>query len=183
MSRSRIVFALVACAMALSLGASDVLAQETKPIQLSLFDPVQIFKADQSIKGLRLNIIYSNNVDVTGLDIGLLVNRATGDFKGIQFGLVNIDDGDATGWVAGAVNVTEGQFTGLQGSGNLFNQAGGSHGAQFGWINRTTGKMSGLQLGLVNIAESADGLQIGLINLINTGAKFKFFPIVNWSFD
>ena len=61
---------------------SPVLADDTKPINLSLFDPVQIFDADTSIKGFRLNLIYGVNQDMTGLDIGL-GNHAKGNMSGV----------------------------------------------------------------------------------------------------
>jgi hypothetical protein len=177
---------VVAAVMAVVLSASavgDVFAQEaeTKPIQLSLFDPIQIFDREQSIKGLRLNLIYGLNADVTGIDLGL-VNRASGTVKGIQWGFVNYNDGDFTGWNDGAVNVLGGKMTGFQDG--LANITGGVHGVQLGWLfNKCEGEMSGLQIGLINMTDTANGLQIGLINVINSGSHFKFFPIVNWSFN
>ena len=40
---------------------------QTKPIQLSIFDPIQIFNSDTSIHGFRFNLIYGFNRDVSGL--------------------------------------------------------------------------------------------------------------------
>jgi len=38
------------------------LADGRRPFQLSLFNPVQVFPAKYSIRGLRLNLLYSNTI-------------------------------------------------------------------------------------------------------------------------
>ena len=60
-----------------------------KPIQVSIVHPVQLFNRETSIKGLRFNLIYGNNADLYGIDIGL-VNRTSGITKGFQYGLVGL---------------------------------------------------------------------------------------------
>ena len=148
----------------LILTAVPVLAQ-TRPIQISLVTPIQIFPERYSITGLRLNLLYGSNVSVTGLDVGLVNRTTTGKFKGLQWGLVGLADSDFSGWQACAVNITNQKFEGFQ----------------LGWVNYAD-YMSGFQLGLVNYAKSAKGLQIGFINIIRQGGQFSVFPIVNWSF-
>ena len=74
---------------------TGVLAQG-KPVQLSLFHPLQVFPEDEAIHGLRLNIIYGVNSEVWGADLGL-VNKLTGDMKGWQYGAVNLVDGECWG--------------------------------------------------------------------------------------
>jgi hypothetical protein len=146
------------------LTAAPVLAQ-TRPIQLALVAPIQIFPERYSITGIRLNLLYGSNVSVTGLDVGLVNRTTTGKFKGLQYGLVGLSDSDFAGWQDCAVNVTSKNFEGFQ----------------LGWVNYAD-YMSGFQLGVVNYAKRAKGLQIGLVNIIRQGGQFPVFPIVNWSF-
>ncbi|MBK7631687.1 MAG: hypothetical protein IPJ23_13475 [Ignavibacteriales bacterium] len=141
-----------------------VFAQE-KPIQVALFNPIQIFPENTSITGLRLNIIYGKNVNVSGLDWGF-VNSTIGKQVGAQWGFVNMVDNGFLGLQGGFVNLTDSKFEGLQ----------------YGFVNYHKGKVSGVQFGFINYAGSMYGLQIGLINIINQGGAFPFFPIVNWSF-
>ena len=77
-------FTVVLAAILVTVFNSAIIAQE-KPIQLSLFTPVQIVPEDQSAKGFRFNLIYGKNAAMTGLDIGL-VNMSTSLQKGVQWG-------------------------------------------------------------------------------------------------
>jgi len=160
----------------LVLGAAPLAAQ--KPIQISLFTPVQIVPENQSIRGLRINFIYGRNTAVTGLDIGL-VNISTGDkpSSGLQYGLVSMVHGPFTGWQWSFVGSTEGRFQGLQsGFVNLLHE---SEGVQWGGVN-SSWNHNGLQFGLVNYARRIHGVQIGFVNIIKEGGQFPVFPIVNW---
>jgi hypothetical protein len=67
---------------------------QNRTIQFSLFTPIQIFPEDNSIKGLRLNLIYGRNVSVTGLDLGLINHTTTGKSTGWQNGLVGLSDSE-----------------------------------------------------------------------------------------
>jgi hypothetical protein len=145
------------------------------PIQISLFNPVQIVKADKPVSGLRIDLIYGKNTDVTGLDWGL-VNHDTGSGHAFQWGAFNYVEKDFTGWQDGWVNMTKGEFTGLQWG--LFNQSQSFHGLAVGAIN-VTKNARGVQVGLVNMTETMHGLQIGVGNIIQKG-KIPFLPIVNW---
>lgn len=163
-------FALVALApSAHAAGAS--------PVQISLFPPVAIVGPDKSVSGLRLDLIYGRNVDVTGLDWGI-VNHDTGNGFAWQAGLVNLVEKDFTGWQDGAVNLTKGSFTGLQSG--VYNQTETMNGFAYGFINRAR-SMRGVQLGVVNFTETMHGLQVGVANIIQKG-KIPILPIVNWSF-
>ena len=138
---------------------------QDKPIQIALFNPVQIFPESNSITGVRLNIIYGKNQNVSGLDWGF-VNSTTGKQVGAQWGFVNLVDNGFLGLQGGFVNVTDSKFEGFQ----------------YGFVNYHKGKVSGVQFGFINYAGSMYGLQIGLINIIDQGGTFPVFPIVNWSF-
>ena len=145
--------------------SGNLFAQDN-PFQLSLFDPIQIVPNSESISGIRLNLIYSKNVNVTGFDWGL-VNVTTGKELGVQWGGVNITEGGCTGWQAGFVNVSHGDFVGLQTS----------------WVNYHGGYFNGLQFSIVNYTETLKGLQLGLINIIGKGGFLPVFPIFNFDFD
>lgn len=145
---------------------APALAQEqNRPVQFSLFTPVQIFPEDYTIAGVRLNLIYGRNVSVTGLDLGLVNHTTSGVSRGVQFGFVGLADTDFMGWQNNTVNVVLRDFEGFQ----------------WGLVNYAH-HASGFQLGFVNYAVSIRGLQIGLVNIIKQGGQFPVFPIVNWSF-
>ena len=164
MKRIYFLFAL-AVGSFLILSADKTAAQD-KPVQLALFNPIQIFDENTSITGLRINLLYGKNASVTGLDWGLVNHMTSGVSKGVQFGLVGIVEADYMGWQDNGINITKGKFEGLQ----------------WGVVNYA-GTISGVQLGLINYAANmTKGLQIGLINIIKQGGQFPFFPIVNWAF-
>jgi hypothetical protein len=139
---------------------------QDNPVQLSLVNPIQIVPESQPVNGLRFNLIYGKNTDVTGFDLGL-VNKTTGKELGVQWGLVNLTDGGFTGWQDGFVNITKGMSVGLQTSG----------------LNYHEGHYNGLQIAIVNYAATLKGLQIGLINIIGEGGFLPIFPIFNFDFD
>ncbi|PKK82956.1 MAG: hypothetical protein CVT49_10860 [candidate division Zixibacteria bacterium HGW-Zixibacteria-1] len=157
-------FAVLLAVIILVCISSSVFAQ-SKPVQLALFTPIQIFPEDTKISGIRINLLYGRNVAVTGLDWGLVNHTTTGMFMGVQFGLVGLADSDFMGWQNTAVNVVKGNFEGFQ----------------WGLVNYAH-YANGFQLGFVNYAGSMKGLQIGLVNIIKQGGQFPVFPFVNWSF-
>jgi hypothetical protein len=138
---------------------------EEKPVNLSLFTPVQIINEEHDITIFRFNLIYGRNASVRGVDLGLVNHTTTGACKAWQIGIVGWADTDFLGWQYSTLNVTKGNFKGLQ----------------WGAVNYA-GHMNGLQLGFFNYAETAHGLQIGFINVIREGGFLPVFPIVNWSF-
>jgi len=148
----------------LVLVSASAMAQN-KPIQLSLFTPVQIFDENIPISGVRLSLIYGRSVSITGLDWGLVNHTTKGKSMGVQFGGVGIADADYVGWQNNWVNVVKGDFEGFQ----------------WGIVNYAN-YANGFQLGFVNYAATMKGLQIGLVNIIGQGGQFPVFPIVNWSF-
>lgn len=136
-------------------------AQAEHPINLALVTPIQIYKAEDAIKGFRFNLIYGRNSAMTGLDLGL-ANHVEGRMKGVQWGLVNLTDA-GVGLQWGVVNLNEGEFEGFQ----------------WGWYNQA-GLNNGLQLGLVNYARRAKGVQVGIVNIIKEGGQFPIMILVNW---
>ena len=166
---------LLSATLALSV-ATPLAAQS--PIQLALFNPIQIVKQDKAVKGLRFDLIYGVNSMVTGLDLGLVnMSTGTGHNAGIQFGGVSMVKGSFTGWQSNLFSSTEGRFVGLQTG--LISMSHESQGLQWSGVN-SAWNHHGLQLAVVNYARQINGVQIGLVNIIKTGGQFPVFPIVNW---
>ena len=151
--------------MLLVIGNTNLFAQE-KPIQLALFNPVQIAPEESSITGVRLSLLYGKNANMNGIDLGL-VNVTTGDQVGVQWGAVGYNEGNFNGWQDNIVSITKGDFVGLQSGAVTYNGS----------------KMNGLQIAIVNYAASLHGLQLGLINIIGKGGFLPVFPIFNFSFE
>ncbi len=125
-------------------------AEKWTALQVSIWEPYQLFGKDRDVYGLRVNALYGKNRNVYGLDIGTL--NESGDTTGIQMGLL--------------VNAAKGSFTGIQAAGG-FNYMGGEGlwGIQASLLgNYADGDLNGLQVGMVNVAERVRGVQIGLVN-------------------
>ncbi|HEX9052866.1 MAG TPA: hypothetical protein VF841_20225 [Anaeromyxobacter sp.] len=137
-------------------------ARADQPVQLALFDPVQLVPDTQSVSGLRLTLIYSRNVNVTGFDYSFIATHTTGNFKGVQLAPVNIVDKDVLGLQWSWVGLTGGTM----------------RGAQLGLFNKAK-RVEGLQLGLVNYAGTIHGIQIGFVNIIEQGGWLPVMVIVN----
>ena len=160
------IYQLLSFAILFTFTLNINLTAQEKPVQLALFNPIQIFPENTSIAGIRLNILYGKNTSVTGLDWGF-VNSTTGVQKGVQFGFVNLTEGGFTGWQEGLVNVTRGNSLGLQSGGVSFHN----------------GHHQGVQFSLLNYAETLNGLQLGIINIIGKGGFMPVFPIFNFDFE
>jgi hypothetical protein len=159
-------FSVSVLVLVFSLSLSYKTFAQEKPVQLSLFNPIQLYGENTSIVGIRINILYGKNSSVTGLDLGFVNHNVSGVSKGVQFGFVGIVESDFVGWQDNVVNITRKNFEGLQ----------------WGFVNYA-GTVSGVQIGIVNYAENMKkGLQIGLVNIIVQGGQFPIFPIINWAF-
>ena len=139
---------IFSAAVALMLAGGSLRAGQNF-VQLALFNPVQLISEGESVEGIRLNLIYSVNRDMTGVDLGF-VNKTTGDFLGLADGAINIVDGQATGLQMGFVNI-----------------AGSVKGVQFGMVNKA-GSLNGIQLGFININ---DGGPYKILPLVNFAFK------------
>jgi len=155
------------------LMAAAVAHADPKPIQLALTPEIELVPADESIKGLRLNI-YGENKDVMGLSLGF-VNKSTGNTSGVELGLVDLTEGEFHGWQYGwAYAKTEGRFIGLQ-NGIVTYTGGNFTGLQYGLVDTTAGNYKGVQVGLVAITKGDfSGWQAGsLIGLKENLLAFK----------
>jgi len=169
-----LLFVVFSCAH-----AEDLSTTETKPIQIALFNPAQIFNESIGIKGVRLNLLYGRNVFVRGIDVGLVNTCGSGESVGLQWGILGFVEGDFLGIQLNAFNMTQDEFSGIQWG--IYNDVGDGEALQFGLVN-TAKNMRGLQVGFVNYTETMYGLQIGLVNIIRRKETLPVFVLVNWSF-
>jgi hypothetical protein len=173
------------CLGIIMFAAGQALAEESKPVQLSLTPDIAIFDKNTRIKGFTLGIWSENPQDAlaigivngsskksAGFSLGV-VNYAE-SYTGVQWSLVNYAKENFSGWSSGIANVTKGSMKGLQ----------------TGVVNYA-GSLKGLQLGAFNYAAKASGgVQIGIVNIISENPWFTDFPngvapgmiIVNWRF-
>jgi hypothetical protein len=140
-------------------------SDQSRPFQLALVAPAQLVPGDESIQGLRLNLIFGSNHNVSGVDIGL-AHETTGDFRGIAFGLVSF---------------VRGEGRGLQFDGIYSDASKSMSGLQVGLFNHS-GSMHGVQIGLANFADDMTGIQIGLWNEIKNKEMWNVLPLFNCSF-
>jgi hypothetical protein len=173
------------------------------PLGLSIIPPVEIPPTDFTIVGARLSVIYGENYNVYGVDLGAIGNITDQNFVGIGVsGVFNLNKGESTilGLQAAGIaniNVNKATIVGLQVAAvnsdqaessivgldlGLVNYAPFTHimGAQVGVYNRAH-VVSGFQIGLINVADNLQGIQIGLAN-INHQGLFAFSPFLNIGF-
>ncbi|MFA5042699.1 MAG: hypothetical protein WC381_07360 [Kiritimatiellia bacterium] len=164
-------------------------------LQLSLCNPLQLFREDFDVYGLRLNLPYGKNASVYGADIGVF-GWAANEAGALQLGVVNRCGSLAGAQIGGLCNLADKEMSGFQlavfsmagqlGNGfqlGLANVSGENYsGVQIGGFNYGRGDVYGLQLGVVNVATTMTGLQIGLLNFIWKSQFIAFAPIINGYF-
>jgi len=174
------------------------------PFQLGV--PGTNLPADQTVKGVRLNLLYGKNTNMSGLDINILAlgeidnftgvqlnpiwigaSKVNNSFTGVGIGTANIHLGQSTGVVWGLVNYTN-NFNGLQLGFVNFNQKKsvinlggfnfnqGESTVDIGVVNYA--ERTTFQLGAVNFTNDLQGIQIGFINFAKNGF-FPVFPFFN----
>lgn len=161
-------------------------AFDTTALQLSVWAPkTQLVPPEIAVSGLKLNLPFGSNYNVTGLDLGLVsINNAQGDelnakVSALQVNLWNSTNGEFTGLQVGLVNIAD-TSNGIE-IGGLCNVVHGtSRGITVGLVN-TSLEYHGVQIGLINYTEFLTGVQIGLVN-IATKSTLPFFPIINMCF-
>lgn len=174
------------------------------PLGISIVDPVQFPPSDFDIMGARASLVYGKNRDVTGIDLGVVGNVTTGNFKGSAIsGLFNSTKGQSTilgvqlaglgnfnsekvsvyGIQAALLtnyNSAESSVVGLQFSVANISPNTTVNGFQVGIYNKAR-HVRGLQIGLINMTQNLTGIQIGLLNFYQEGF-FKVAPILNIGF-
>lgn len=159
----RSIHILILCAVVAALAAPAL--SEEMPVNISVFTPISIAKATDSVTGFRFNLIYGRNTSVRIIDLGLVNHTTSGLSKGLGWGFVNYAEADFNGIQLGTANVVGGNFEGFE----------------WGMVNYAR-HARGLQLGFVNYAETMYGVQIGFLNIIKQDGFMPFFPFLNWSF-
>jgi len=123
------------------------------------------------------------------------INRAIGDHRDFQLGLVNINTENLTGFQAAFINTTGREFSGFQAgfvntvglsfSGfqyGFINSNGNTNGYQAGFVNSNYGNTNGFQTGFLNITSKImTGVQLGFINYAESyesGIPIGFLSIV-----
>jgi hypothetical protein len=175
----KLLILMLLCLVLMPAGAH---AEGAKPLQLAVFNPVQLVPEDEAIVGGRLSLFYTVNEDVVGLSFVVLgVNRTIGDVSGVELGLGNWVEGSAYGVQGGLVNYVGDRFVGLQyGAVNVVE--GDFTGLQWGVVNWTEGFMHGVQLGLANISKGqASGIDLGVVNWNEESFKGFQGGVVNYA--
>jgi hypothetical protein len=160
MNPKRVGMWLALCVTILAAGSA---AAAEKAVNLSLFTPISLAKADDAVTAFRFNLIYGRNTATKVIDLGLVNHTTTGVASGLQWGTVNITEGQLSGLQMAALNIDKGT----------------TNGVQLGGINYA-GTGGGLQLALINYAEEMKGVQIGAINIIKKGGFLPVMIIANW---
>ncbi len=150
--------------LGLAMLAALPAAAAEKPINLSIFTPISLAKAEDAITAFRFNLIYGRNTSVKVVDLGLVNHTTSGMSNGLEWGFANFAEGEFSGVQLGALNYDKGTGKGLL----------------LGAINYT-GNGGGLHVAFINYAEKLQGVQIGAINFIKQGGMFPVMIIANWS--
>lgn len=147
---------------------------------------------EANVNGFRFTLLYGENDDMRGFDMGLLslsesnnlsgvamvlgMHKLTGDMDGgAAFSLINLHDGKDSGLNAAFVN----KINNAEGAVNLgfVNIADGTTLVDIGAINMA--KTSTAQLGFINMATEIKGFQLGFINIAENGF-LPVFPFFNF---
>lgn len=159
----------------------------TTPICLGLVPPAQFPNSDFSVSGIRATLLWGENRNVKGIDLGLIGNITKQEFSGVGIaGGFNWTQGTTviTGLqLAGLTNINENRASvyGLQAAlGANLGRFTDIYGAQLGIYNRAN-DVYGVQIGIVNVASNLHGIQLGLANF-NLHGYFTVSPIINIGF-
>lgn len=144
---------LVLGAVLLVFAPEGVLRAENRstpftPLQLSIWNPVQLVPEEWGVCGARVNLPYGKNQALYGVDVGF-VNLVMGEGIAVQAGVL--------------ANLVSSNFIGVQ-AGLLNVMADGGKAVQAGFMNCMVNG-AGLQIGLGNVADNGAVAQIGLFNL------------------
>jgi len=164
------------------LFAAPAFAQAGDPAAFQFAMPGLRAPDNPRVSGFRLSFLQGKNVDMSGLDFGLLSMSETQNRSGLSliFGVSkttgrSTHDGEASGLNAAFINRVRTIKSG----------------ANLGFINITDGfssvdisgvgisNRSNVQLGFVNITKTIDSFQFGFLNIAENGF-LPVFPIFNF---
>jgi hypothetical protein len=141
-------------------------AYSYSPIALNLFAPLQFPPSTWDVYGLRLNLLFGQNANVYGVDVGV-VGLSLSDVYGFQSTVFNWNEGTTKALQVGAVaNLNLQGFIGLQAAGICNMDLGESTGVQFAGLLNKNEMFRGLQVAsLANICnDNSKGVQIAFAN-------------------
>ncbi|MCB1305894.1 MAG: hypothetical protein KDK37_16515, partial [Leptospiraceae bacterium] len=134
------------------------------PLQLSLYMPGQLFSKTTEIRGLRINLIYSEAADLYGVDLGLL--QTSQSVTGAQIGLFHLNHGSFRGIQIAGAGWSKNSFQGIQITPAFSVNESDFQGAQTSLVGIVYGSFDGIQLGpIVGAGQDFDGIQIGFVGL------------------
>ncbi len=148
------------------------------PIQLSLFNPVQIFDDKKNIHGFRLGLLYAKNNQVDGFDIPSAGFGQSKGFNGLQVGCAGASD-EFNGCQIVAFATSSREFRGMQvavfqiqdkdiktfngfrldGIG-IYTEIKDMNGFLFSGILGVCNKINGFHCGYISKAEQTNGVQM-----------------------
>ncbi len=147
---------------------------------------------DARVSGFRFSLLYGENEEMSGLDVGLLSISETSKLSGVAFvfgiSKVNVEmDGGAA---FSLINFHTGKDTGLNAA--FINKVNSAENAvDLGFVNIADGttmldigglniaKSTTTQVGFINITKQLKGFQFGFVNIANNGF-LPIFPIFNF---
>ena len=170
---------------------SGILAQEPKPEnELKMFPAQMSFVYPMTTQGaqtVNYRYLFSFNMfagkvgAVQGVELGGFFNKVEGDMTGIQLGgLINSAKTVTGAQFGGLINISENVTTGIQ-FGGLANITKSVKGAQLGGLININTEITGVQFGgIANIGENIKGTQFGgIVNLTEKIEGQQFGGIAN----
>ncbi len=197
----KILSLLVVALAFLSIPSSEA---AMSPIAISIVPPIEFPGHDFTVTGFRASVLWGNQRNVYGLDLGLIGNMTDGANAGISAsGIFNYNKGTTTGVLlqaagfgnfnVGKANIFGLQLAGVMNKNEAESTVGGAQvalfnlcpytkirGIQAGLYNRAH-DVAGIQIGIVNETDFLHGIQIGLVNFYHQGT-FSVAPILNVGF-
>lgn len=160
------------------------------PLQLSIWNPVQLFGENRDVYGLRTSIFNGKNRDMYGLAFDLFTGSARNIYG---FQIQGLGNTIYHGFGNNKITSEVGSVTGMQiGIGCVallaiypivcVNSADSINGFQVGIVGNEANKVSGFQIGgIVNLAKDVTGMQIGCVNVVKDLGGFQIAAMMNGS--
>jgi hypothetical protein len=132
----------------LSIASEDIkpvdISNGWTPLQIALWNPVQLFGEHRDVYGLRCNILYGKNRNISGLDFGMI--NSSFNTNGIQIGGIVNHTENMTGFQFSSILNTSQNLSGFQISmANIAQEVNGLQLALLGSTS-TSGEMNGVQI-------------------------------------
>lgn len=150
-------------ALLLALFAFSSSAFAFSPLQIGVGSNLQLVSTNTPVIGLRLNLLYSQNETVGGLDLGFV--SSSQNLSGIGLNAVSFTEGTLNGISIGLLGTSADTVNGIQLAPIAW--ARFVRGIQAGLFPIAYGlgeSFCGVQIGFCNFAEDLRGVQVGIFN-------------------